>query len=818
MKPVHSKQKLLTVIVVFYNAQREAPRTLHTLSIPYQEGVTETDYDVIVLDNGSQRPLDEEIVKKFGSQFHYQYIDTKSHSPCGAITDALEKVKTPYVMCMIDGAHMLSPGVLKHGLTAAQSFDDPFVYTIPLHLGEQMQNDNMMNGYDQEAEDKLLRTVKWRKNGYALFAVSNIAVSMNSFFGRITESNCFICKTETLKKKGGFDIRFSSPGGGMVNLDIFKNMVEDKEVQPVVLIGEASFHQFHGGISTNVPRKEHPLVQYRIEYKSIRGKKYHRPAYTSYYFGHIPDECKNQAFKPTAKVVLELGRKFLNDGKTAEAIAVMERAKELQPYTPGIFMNAGDAWEKHGNLKEAEEHFRQALAINPITSASYYVRLANVLLEQGKEKAAFENYKQALEIDREDPKTYLSIARAYQKLEQEDKFKNNLKQALRHVEVYPVYNPGFYMALGRFFFGLKKNNKEALRTFELGIIQYPNDARMLFWKARVYMRMAKSLEAEQIFKNLLADNKFHTSRILRNLGTVYKQQKKWGDAAVTMYKALEIEKDNAHFKEQFKECQANIGTDLSKEKYQSFIFTHIPKSGGMSFRRHTLEAAIRSGIKLGNARIPGSNGLRADQNLIQLNEVDLRTVRQQKLTILADHSSYDPVKTYQLNGLENPFFYTILREPFSRIKSYYYYFYYRNGLEGLKGIHLNDMEDDQLDWILGVFSNWQVAYLTDFNRDQGIKINEEVFRQACHNLEHHYPCFGIFEHMNRSMEIFYQEVPGWLKYDNILPQINRNTPIKNQVQLSERVVERIKKLNTWDIALYDFALKLFRKRYAVKEN
>ena len=63
----------LTVVVVFYNMRREAARTLHSLSRAYQEGIDDLDYEVIVVENGSDadQRLGEEFVRSFGPEFRY---------------------------------------------------------------------------------------------------------------------------------------------------------------------------------------------------------------------------------------------------------------------------------------------------------------------------------------------------------------------------------------------------------------------------------------------------------------------------------------------------------------------------------------------------------------------------------------------------------------------------------------------------------------------------------------------------------------------------------------------------------------------------
>ena len=63
----------LSVVVVFYNMRREAARTLHSLSRAYQEGIDDLDYEVLVVENGSDddQKLGEEFVESFGPEFRY---------------------------------------------------------------------------------------------------------------------------------------------------------------------------------------------------------------------------------------------------------------------------------------------------------------------------------------------------------------------------------------------------------------------------------------------------------------------------------------------------------------------------------------------------------------------------------------------------------------------------------------------------------------------------------------------------------------------------------------------------------------------------
>lgn len=267
--------KRLSIIVNFYNMRREAARTLYSLTPAYQRNIHGLDYEVIVLDHGSSEPLEESMVRSFGPQFHYYYIATRSPSPCAALNAAARMARGEWVMICIDGARILSPGIIHYALLATRLWMKPFIYTVGMHLGHKIQNEAMLEGYDQQTEDILLDSVDWRRNGYRLFRIACLASSSNKgFFHAKAESNCFMLSRSDYLSTGGFDEAFQMAGGGLSNLDLFNRINGSERFQPVLLIGEATFHQFHGGAATNVPPSDHPWRAMVDEYQRIRGTRY----------------------------------------------------------------------------------------------------------------------------------------------------------------------------------------------------------------------------------------------------------------------------------------------------------------------------------------------------------------------------------------------------------------------------------------------------------------------------------------------------------------------------------------------------------------
>ncbi|ASV84516.1 glycosyl transferase family 2 [Ochrobactrum quorumnocens] len=276
----------ISVIVNFHNMRREAPRTLFSLSRAYQQGVEKIQYEVVAIDNNSLEKIPEADVRSFGAEFRYAPHYSDSVSPVDAINYYASGSEAHIVVIIIDGARILSPGILALIYRCFQALKDPFVYTLGMHIGPELQNNSILKGYNQTVEDELLNSVAWIDDGYRLFDISSLAHSAhNGFFSQLNESNCFALTRSAWSSLGGLDRRFQTPGGGYVNLDFFNRAVGTTGLIPVMLLGEATFHQVHGGTATNVPWEQHPYPQFEAEYQLLVGKPYQRAKHHPFYFG-----------------------------------------------------------------------------------------------------------------------------------------------------------------------------------------------------------------------------------------------------------------------------------------------------------------------------------------------------------------------------------------------------------------------------------------------------------------------------------------------------------------------------------------------------
>lgn len=289
--------KQLSVVVIFHNMQREARRTLYSLSNAYQAGVDTSEYEVIAIDNGSAQPLLADEVRGYGPNFRYDFFETESVSPVDAVNAGAAMATGKHIAVIVDGARMATPGLIWSTLKGLQLFPETFVCALSWHLGPDIQGMSMQKGYDQAEEDRLLASIKWPEDGYRLFEISTIAPSSRKgFLGNVPpECSWFAMPRDLFLKIGGFEPRFRSPGGGLVNQDFRNRVLSMPGITPVVLLGEGVFHQFHGGIATNVRTQDLPIkiAQFREEYFSIRGSRtVFQASPSAVFFGKLPKQSR----------------------------------------------------------------------------------------------------------------------------------------------------------------------------------------------------------------------------------------------------------------------------------------------------------------------------------------------------------------------------------------------------------------------------------------------------------------------------------------------------------------------------------------------
>ncbi|HVU88465.1 MAG TPA: glycosyltransferase family A protein [Pirellulales bacterium] len=276
----------LSVIVVAYNMERELPRTLRSLGPTMQLRIAPEDYEILVVDNGSSPPVDIRAYSAWCRNVEIMRIENPRISPAGAINKALRRARGQLIGVMIDGARIASPGLLANALAAARLCPRPVIASLGFHLGPEVQMQSVAKGYNQQVEDGLLANARWHEDGYRLFDISVFAGSSAAgWFRPVSESNALFLHAADWQELGGFDEGFAAAGGGLVNLDTYVRACELPDSQLIVLLGEGTFHQVHGGVATNASTS--PWSEFHAEYMRLRGKEFCMPVAEPWYFGQV---------------------------------------------------------------------------------------------------------------------------------------------------------------------------------------------------------------------------------------------------------------------------------------------------------------------------------------------------------------------------------------------------------------------------------------------------------------------------------------------------------------------------------------------------
>jgi len=263
--------KRSSLVVISYEMTRELPRTLLSLSPSYQ-GLDADDYEIIVVDNASRMPPRAEDFAHLGCNIEILHCQKPSHSPVRAINEGLARAQGALIGVWIDGARMASPRLVRTCLAASALHPRPVIATLNYQLGPDVQRRSSAQGYDQNVEDALLASIGWPKDGRRLFEIATGEIR-NGPLGAMLESNALFLPRALWEELDGYDEAFHEPGGSVVNPDTLARALDLPSTQLIRILGEGTFHQIHGGLSTSTQQRAIEMLKDGAKaYFRLRGK------------------------------------------------------------------------------------------------------------------------------------------------------------------------------------------------------------------------------------------------------------------------------------------------------------------------------------------------------------------------------------------------------------------------------------------------------------------------------------------------------------------------------------------------------------------
>ena len=270
----------LSIVIAAYNMHRELPRTLQSALPPCQRNVEGIDYEIVVVDNGSPEPVRWSDFSPGGIPVKYVRVSPvqAKPSPVECINDVVAShTSGKNLLICIDGARMFSPYLVRRTMDVLFQYPSAFTFVASRHLGNEVQMKSAAKGYDQAVEDRLLAAVDWMNDLDRLWEISVWAGAHEpSNFLDQNESNALGYSRSLWREIGGYNPGFQRPGGGLCNLELFRRTVLRESGLNVLLLGEATFHQFHGGAATASPGYFTDSLQ---EHENATGQKYARPVF-----------------------------------------------------------------------------------------------------------------------------------------------------------------------------------------------------------------------------------------------------------------------------------------------------------------------------------------------------------------------------------------------------------------------------------------------------------------------------------------------------------------------------------------------------------
>ena len=206
----------------------------------------------------------------------------------------------------------------------------------------------------------------------------------------------------------------------------------------------------------------------------------------------------------------KLGNEFLAQGQLDEAVECYRQAVAINPRFAEGYLNLAFALHGQQHYEEAEKHLKHAIQLNPRMEDAYYL-LGTIAQEQGKLDSAIKNFNRTLEIKPDFEIVYRDLCRVFFQSGQHENAKETVKKGIS-------LNPGFadfYYYLGNLYLYEQKLEK-AISCYQKALSIQPDYAAVHANVGKAYLELGNIGEAMDWYRKacLLDSSAESTSALL----------------------------------------------------------------------------------------------------------------------------------------------------------------------------------------------------------------------------------------------------------------------------------------------------------------
>ncbi len=199
---------------------------------------------------------------------------------------------------------------------------------------------------------------------------------------------------------------------------------------------------------------------------------------------------------PSVKSLLLLANTLQLQGKYKEVIAKLTALRTVYAGSAPFLITLSESEYDALLFDTARTDLARAIALDPNSYQGHFL-LGNVLVKLGSQDQAIDEYRRALELAPQQPRTYYQLAIALEAKGEDSEAEQLLKQAI----IIDKHYAPVHLELGKLLLG-RDQTADAVSQLNLALVENPQLEQAYFLLAKAYAQMGEAQKSEAMAKKL----------------------------------------------------------------------------------------------------------------------------------------------------------------------------------------------------------------------------------------------------------------------------------------------------------------------------